>query len=125
MDFVRWGASLTAGLLLLAGCSEGGHDNAAPTTAAQGQPMQDVRLCSDVYAEGAITDEDVFDRTCWAAPDGTDPHVYGATIADCTDGRRLAHNDVGWGYIGEPWHRHPDRSEQLAPQAEREACDAS
>lgn len=124
MKRITVGLALVA--LLLAGCSSDGSEGASPTTGAGATTTEaapdpnEADPCVDIYAEGATTSEDM-----WAAPcsdDAGELHLAAASVTECTDGRSLAYNDEGWGYLGEPWHNHADGAEQVAPQAERDAC---
>lgn len=106
----------------LAGC--GGDDDegagAPDTTTTSAAAEAAARPCAEVYAEGAVIESrDELERPC-----DRDGELYlpGATTKDCPDGRTLFWNDLGWGYLGEPFHRHAPGAEKVAPKAERDAC---
>ena len=109
---------------LLAGCSSGDDDTSKSATSADQAAMTTtlVPACDEVYADGTTTDPELFDQSCRRA-DG-ELYVYGTAVTECTDARQLAHNDAGWGYVGEPWHIHAEGAERVAPAAEREICEA-
>jgi hypothetical protein len=51
-------------------------------------------------------------------------HLNTSATYECPDGRTLYWNDEGWGYVGEPMHAHEAGAEKVAPEADREACNA-
>lgn len=112
---------LAAGLTMaLVGCagssSEGASADVGPTTTAINPAA-----CSDLFAEGTITDPAMWALPC-ADADGA-LVLDAASTTDCAAGPQLAWNDEGWGYIGQPWHRHQSGGEKVAPASERELCE--
>ena len=101
-------------VVVLSACSSGsGGSGATSTTGAAG-----ARPCRVVWADGVTTpaESTVCDRG------SGDLLVSSLASTDCADGRVLVWNDEGWGYVGEPWHRHGAGAERVAPESERTAC---
>ncbi|WP_426574614.1 hypothetical protein [Aquihabitans sp. McL0605] len=109
--------------LLMAGCGSSGGGEAAPRTAPSTTyraPDNAPPKCTAVFAEGVTTSIDLWQYECIDG-DGV-ARLLSTAVEDCTNGRRLAHNVAGWGYLDEPWHRYPAGSERVVPRAERESC---
>lgn len=106
----RYAGALTLALALAA-CSSNGDDPATDTTAAALAPC---------VAVGDTTPAlDVLNTACLE-----DGEMVVAATGDqqCADGRTLVWNDLGWGYIGEPWQPPTDDGPRVAPAGERDAC---
>lgn len=113
---------------LLAGCSSSGPEAvtttkpATSTTAPEGTSTTTKtgpEPCTEVFADGATTSKELTDTSC-LDEDG-DETLMGTATLDCEDGRTLRYNNEGWGYDGEPWHRHA-AGEETAPEAEQSTC---
>jgi hypothetical protein len=82
----------------------------------------DVQPCTETFADGVVFDAvDEVSAVLCDPGDGT-IQAYGVASNICADGRTLYWNDEGWGYVGEPFHRHAAGAEKTAPQAEQTAC---
>ena len=107
-----------AAAIVLVGCS-GTASEPAPTTttttAAAPAP------CGEVYADGVTTGEATDNVEC--TRDG-EVFVPGTATSQCADGRVLMWNDEGWGFVGEPWSRHPADGPYVPPLDARDACGA-
>ena len=104
-------ASMVLAVAGLAACGDGGADMINPTAL----------IPSCAAWETTIVDRDTLDGHCTMPDDPTYIALVG--IFDCNDGRALWWNDWGWGWIGKTAQPHaPDADEQVAPQAERDAC---
>jgi hypothetical protein len=65
--------------------------------------------CDELFGEGTILREDAFGNGC--TDQNGEVHSYGVATLECEDGRTLYwNNQLGWGFVGEPWHTdHTDR----------------
>jgi hypothetical protein len=119
------GAGVAA--LTFGGCG-GDDDNSATTTTAfnlASETSTVPELCEEVYADGVVFDSvDELSATYCDRGDGV-AYLPGSATEPCDDGRILCWNDEGWGYLGEPFHRHEPGAEQVAPEAERTSCTGS
>ena len=124
--------AVLGGLVLLVGACGGadGQDAASDGATTPTADMTDEKNrrvdepCGEVYAEGVVFKaEDDLNRMCRREDKG-DLYVPSSATHKCKDGRTLFWNDVGWGYLGDPFHHHAVGAEQVAPEAERETCGA-
>lgn len=107
---------------VLSGCgSSGGSEPAASTPPRETIPdVAAAPACTDAFGGSSPVTREVLDGPC----DDNGELVYaGAAFYDCADGRTLAWNDYGWGYVGENWTGHEAGAEQVAPAPAREACE--
>jgi len=111
MRFVR---ALGVAVALLGAC--GGDDSVDRVAAPDELPP-----CLSLYAEGRVflTKDDLENAYCDA--DG-EPYLAASATQDCLDGETLYWNDEGWGYLGQPFHRHDPGAPHVAPETERNAC---
>lgn len=111
-------------VLALGACSDDDPDEGADaqpsstsSTTEAAESGDDMPTCDELFGEGVTLREDAFDIACTTDrdPEGI---YYGAQFEDCEDGRRLYSSEVGWGYVGEPWHTDADEP----PATELAAC---
>ena len=117
---------------LMAGC--GGDSNtdtdADPNTIQitpealmeEAERQEDAPDCEDFYEDGATTTDEMDGTMCKRA-DG-ELFVPGTARRTCTDGREVMWNDEGWGFLGEPWHRHADDTSRVPPANTMADCPA-
>jgi hypothetical protein len=117
--------ALALSALTFAGCAAGASEptaatTTAPTTVAPVRTVPAAPKCAEVLAEGApIPTLKTLSAACTDEAGST--HVYGAASLTCLDGRVLAWNERGWGYVGSTFHT----GVTMAPATEREACKPS
>lgn len=87
-------------VLLLTSC--GGGEEALPS-------------CTELFSGVVEAGED------GPCDDQGESMVVGMATIDCADGRTLAWNDYGWGYLGEEWSAH-EGGELVAPDDVRTDC---
>jgi hypothetical protein len=71
-----------------------------------------VERCTELLPEGTILRDDMFDLYCVGTNGIAD--VQRTEIRQCSDGRSLYLSDLGWGYLGEPWHTSEPPAAELA-----------
>jgi hypothetical protein len=110
-------------VLTLAGCGGGDEGGAStPESDLATETATDPEPCEKVYADGVVFDSaDELAATYCDRGDGG-AYLPGSATEQCDDGRTLFWNDEGWGYLGEPFHRHEPGVEKVAPEVERTAC---
>lgn len=87
------------------GCGGRSDPGPSPLPASVNDSIVEDVPCLDLFADGVTTDPDAFDVTCSAEIAGaTSLAAFPLQIEECSDGRQLAHNAIGWGYVGEPWN---------------------
>lgn len=99
--------------LAVTACGDGSGDGDGDTF----DPLGDTPSCEE-WTERAVTAEEVE----FGCRDGDS--LAGTSTTDCRDGRVLYWNDRVWGYVDEPAQEHEPGAELVAPELEREACDA-
>ena len=101
-------------VVVLSACSSGSGGGGATSTTGQAG----ARPCREVWADGVTTPAEA--TLC----DRGSGRLVMSSLAStgCADGGVLVWNDEGWGYVGEPWHRHEAGAELVAPVSERTAC---
>jgi hypothetical protein len=136
----RWGTTFLLGLAVMVASGCGSSDDGAKvgtaTTAPTGSAAvsttaptgADIPTCSSFYGKAA--DASAFTQLCRI--DEATAQLVGKPIGTrllattgrslCRDGRVLIWNDLGWGYEGQPFTRHADGVQQVAPETERESC---
>lgn len=108
-------AVLAVAVLAVAGCGGGGDDSGSALgvlSALDGLPD-----CAE-WTERPVSHDEWRDGCQEPAKERY--NLSGST--DCADGRVLWWNDAVWGYEGEAAHAYAPGAEQVAPQAERDAC---
>lgn len=98
-----------------------GRDGIEETPDRTLSDLENLPPCDELYADGKVfgTEDELIKGYC--DRDG-DPFLPASVTHDCPDGRTLSWNDEGWGYLGEPFHRHEAGADQVAPVDERNAC---
>lgn len=112
----RLGIVVLLATFVLSGCG-GGSDG----DDGGGDAAGSVQACAKVYADGVVFKSKDELEAAFCDRDGEN-YLPGSAFEECGDGRTLFWNDEGWGYLGEPFHRHAPGAEQVAPQADRDAC---
>lgn len=116
------------GALLVAGCS-GGDDDAAPgefdleEVQAFMEEAADAGPCDEVFADGVTVTFDGLSATC--IDDTGDARIFGTAWLDCTNGTRLAWNDLGWAILDEDSGQfvlHEPDAEKTPPDDLYETC---
>jgi hypothetical protein len=109
-------AGVVAALALAgAGCSA----DSGGTPSASSVPPQDMPDCSDIYAAGAVIDNQNFGVACVQNEQIVSPRPV---HIECTDGRELLFNDLAWGYFGGPMTLTAPDDPSKTPEAELDAC---
>lgn len=98
-------ASVGLLLVVLTGCS--GGDVGGPGAS-----------CEGIYREGATTTEAMTRVDCTFSSGSMQ---FGTSIEVCADHRTLAHNQLGWGFVGGPWHRSRQKG-AMPPDEVLHAC---
>jgi hypothetical protein len=93
----------------------------ATPTVTTTKPAVSVPSCADVVSGAEPVTQAVLDQPC---EERGETQYLGTAFYECSDGRTLAWNDYGWGYLGEPWTAHGDGAEKVAPEVDRAACGA-
>ena len=103
--------------LALAGVGCGADSGADP--AASSVPPQGFKACEEVYAPGAVVNDDTFGLAC--VKDGVIESPSPVRL-ECSDGDQLFFNDLAWGYEGEPMTLVDEDDPSKLPEAEVDAC---
>jgi hypothetical protein len=75
--------------------------------------------CEEIYAEGVVIDNESFGLACVKGEDLISPRPV---RLECSDGRELLFNDLGWGYYGEPINLTADDDPSKMPETEVDRC---
>jgi hypothetical protein len=122
------------GFATIAGCGDDAANNVPSTSAASvtqvagtgADPATEAasspKPCEEVYADDVVFESAEQLSATYCDRDDGAAYLPGSATQPCPDGRVLYWNDEGWGYLGEPFHRHAPGAEKVAPDAERTAC---
>jgi hypothetical protein len=111
----RTGIGAALALVAAIGCS--GGDASTPT--ASSVAPTDMPMCEEIYAEGVVIDNESFGLACVKGEDLISPRPV---RIECSDGRELLFNDLGWGYYGEPINLTADDDPSKMPESEVDKC---
>jgi hypothetical protein len=97
------------------GCSADGGGSPAGSSV----PPQGFRQCDELYAQGAVVEDDTFGLACVRNDAIVSPRPV---RLECSDGRKLLFNDLAWGYEGEPMTTTAEDDPSKMPETEVDAC---